>query len=250
MPPGGRWPLEPAATAGLGDPNLPAGDYVTLVVGDTGCGSEQTLQRRICEPISTTTPHGRGTGLGLSTVLGIVEQSGGRITVDSQPGCGTRFTIRLPRARPEESTVDQGTQPPPSRGKQRATGLLVEDEAPLRHASQRALEQEGYTVLVAEDGYDALAVAAAFSGRIDVLVTDMVLPGLRGHDVAARLLGARPELRILYMTGYTDDGFLTPDPHGEGACVLQKPFNLGQLADAVLLALLRDDSESGRSLGA
>jgi len=118
----------------------------------------------------------------------------------------------------------------------------------VEHA-QRVLEQEGYTVLVAEDGYDALAVATAFSGRIDILVTDMVLPGLRGREVAARLLSTRPEMRTLYITGYTDDDFFAPGPHGEHACVLQKPFNLGQLADAVLLALLREDSESGRSAG-
>jgi two-component system cell cycle sensor histidine kinase/response regulator CckA len=249
MPHGGRLVLETAVTAVMGDPILPADDYVTLVVGDTGCGIEQNLRQHIFDPLFTTKPHGKGTGLGLSTVLGIVEQSGGSITVDSQPGCGTRFTIHLPRARLGAGTVDHASPSPLSRCKQRATVLLVEDEAPLRNAFQRALEREGYTVLVAEDGYDALAVATAFSGRIDILVTDMVLPGLHGGEVATRLLSKRPEMRILYITGYTDDGVFAPDPHGKVASVLQKPFNLGQLADAVLLALLREDSESGRPAG-
>jgi two-component system, cell cycle sensor histidine kinase and response regulator CckA len=249
MPNGGRLLLETAVTAVMGDPILPADDYVTLIVGDTGCGIEPSLRQHVFDPFFTTKPHGKGTGLGLSTVLGIVEQSGGSITMDSQPGCGTRFTIHLPRARLGGSTVDPATQSPLSRRKRRATALLVEDEEPLRNASQRALEQEGYTVLVAEDGYDALAVATAFSGRIDILVTDMVLPGLSGREVAARLLSKRSEMRILYMTGYTDDGFFAPGPHDEHASILQKPFNLGQLADAVLLALLREDCESGRSAG-
>jgi PAS domain S-box-containing protein len=246
MPRGGKLFIETAATAVRRDAVLPAGDYVTLTVGDTGHGIEQGLQQRIFDPFFTTKPLGKGTGLGLSTVLGIVEQSGGSITVDSQPGCGTRFTIQLPRAQHDGSTVEHATPSRPRRRKQRATVLLVEDEKPLRSISQRALERDGYTVLVAEDGEEALAVAAAFSGRIDILVTDMVLPGLRGRELAARLRRKRPEIRILYMTGYTDDEVFRLD---QNRFVLEKPFNLGQLADAVLLALFDEDSDNGRSSG-
>jgi DNA-binding response OmpR family regulator len=142
--------------------------------------------------------------------------------------------------------VEHATPSRPRRRKQRATVLLVEDEKPLRSISQRALERDGYTVLVAEDGEEALAVAAAFSGRIDILVTDMVLPGLRGRELAARLRRKRPEIRILYMTGYTDDEVFRLD---QNRFVLEKPFNLGQLADAVLLALFDEDSDNGRSSG-
>lgn len=247
MPNGGKLFIETAMTAVMRDAVLPAGHYVTLTVGDTGQGIEPSMQQRIFDPFFTTKPPGKGTGLALSTVLGIIEQSGGSITVDSQPGCGTKFTIRLPPAPLEGSAADHAPQSRPRRRKQRATVLLVEDEEPLRTVSQRALEREGYTVLVAEDGYEALAVAAAFSGRIDILVTDLVLPGLRGREVAARLLSNRPEIRILYMTGYTDDEIFHPRLPGEDTFVLEKPFNLGQLADAVLLSLFNDDSDSGHT---
>ena len=248
MPNGGKLFIETAMTAVMGDPVLPADDYVTLIVGDTGHGMEPSLQERIFDPFFTTKSPGKGTGLGLSTVLGIVEQSGGSITVDSRPGCGTRFTIRLPRAQLDESAANDVMQSRPPRRRQRATVLLVEDEAPLRSVSQRALEREGYTVLVAEDGHEALAVAAAFSGRIDILVTDMVLPGLRGREVAARLVSDRPDIRILYVTGYVDDDIVRSPSLGESS-LLQKPFNVGQLGDAVLLALFSDDSDSGRPSG-
>ncbi len=247
MPNGGKLIIETAMAAVTHDAILPAGDYVTLTVVDTGHGIELDLQERIFDPFFTTKPSGKGTGLGLSTVLGIVEQSGGSITVDSRPGSGTRFTIRLPRAQFEGSALDRPAQPRPRPVRQRATVLLVEDEVPLRSVSRRALERHGYTVLVAEDGYEALAVAAGFAGRIDILVTDMVLPDLRGRQLAARLLSNRPETRVLYMTGYTDDDIFRPGLPGESDFVLEKPFNLDQLADAVALALFNDGSDSGRS---
>ena len=245
MPNGGTLLIETVRTTVTRDAVLPAGDYVTLSVADTGHGIEQSLQQRIFDPFFTTKTPGKGTGLGLSTVLGIVEQSRGSITVESQPGCGTKFTIRLPSAQLEETAVARATQPRPRTRKLRATVLLVEDEKPLRTVAQRALEREGYTVLMAEDGYDALAVAAAFSGRIDILVTDMVLPGLRGRDVAARLLATRPQIRVLYMTGYTDDEIFRPAPLDTNTFILEKPFNLSQLADAVLSALFNDFTDCG-----
>jgi len=245
MPTGGKLLIATEMTAITRDAALPAGDYVLLTVADTGHGIEHGLQRRIFDPFFTTKPPGKGTGLGLSTVLGIVEQSGGSIVVESQPGRGARFTIRLPRTKQEEATYQHATERPPTRRKHRATVLLVEDEKPLRSASQRVLEREGYTVLVAEDAYDAAAVAEGFSGAIDLLVTDMMLPGFPGRELAARLLKTRPKMRVLYMSGYGDDVAFGPGSYRNAPFVLEKPFNLSQLGDAVLLALLGDDPDVG-----
>ena len=248
MPNGGKLLIATGVTAIARDATLPAGDYVMLTVADTGHGIEHSLQQRIFDPFFTTKPPGKGTGLGLSTVLGIVEQSGGSIVVKSQTGRGTRFTIRLPPAPAGaafEHAEDRATHPRTSHRKQVATILLVEDETPLRGAAQRVLEREGYTVLSADDAHEAVVVAEGFSGKIDLLVTDMVLPGFPGRELAARLLRTRPKLRILYMTGYGDEVASSPGSYLDAAFVLEKPFNFGQLADAVLLALVGDDNGAG-----
>jgi PAS domain S-box-containing protein len=235
MPNGGVLRIETTAiTAAVGDSLLPPGEHVVLTVDDTGHGMDEAVQRRIFDPFFTTKTAGRGTGLGLSTVFGIVEQSGGRISVDSALGRGARFTIYLPRADPDtppteyEAVAAQTFTPV-----RHATVLLVEDERPVRAVSQRVLEHEGYTVLTAEDGFEALAIAETYSGTIDLLVTDVVLPGLDGRALNARLRERRPGIRVLYMTGYTDDEILRRGVIDDQVALLDKPFNASQLADFV-----------------
>jgi two-component system cell cycle sensor histidine kinase/response regulator CckA len=239
MPTGGVLLIETGTTKLGPEQREPAAsEYVTLTVADTGQGIEQRIQQQMFDPFFTTKPPGKGTGLGLSTVLGIVEQSGGHVSVDSEPGYGARFTIRLPRA--ERDAL--GAEFPRSRGRQqsrslRATVLIVEDEATLRTLAQRTLEREGYAVLAAEDGYEALAVADSFSGTIDLVLTDMVLPGLNGGEVAAQLARVRPGLRVVYMTGYTDEEHFQHGVLNACADVLEKPYTAAQLSEAVRRAL-------------
>ncbi|HTI64684.1 MAG TPA: ATP-binding protein [Gemmatimonadaceae bacterium] len=239
MPAGGVLIIE-TGTAKVGPDKREhaAREYVTLTVADTGQGIEPRIQRQMFDPFFTTKPPGKGTGLGLSTVFGIVEQSGGHISVDSEPGYGARFTIRLPRA--EADAIGAESSRGRGRGQRRplrATVLIVEDEATLRTLAQRTLEREGYAVLAAEDGYEALAVADSFSGTIDLVLTDMVLPGLNGGEVAAQLARVRPGVRVVYMTGYTDDEHFQHGVLDACADVLEKPYTAAQLSDAVRRAL-------------
>jgi PAS domain S-box-containing protein len=249
MPNGGVLRVETAAiTVGPGDLFVPPGDYVVLTVADTGHGMDENVRRRIFDPFFTTKPPGKGTGLGLATVFGIVEQSGGKIMVDSAPGRGAAFAIYLPRASPDDTATESAAVPagdflPPSYG----TVLLIEDEQPLRSAAQRVLEHEGYTVLTAEDGFEGLAIAETFSGTIDLLLTDVVLPGLDGREVAARLTQRRPGLKVLFMTGYTDDEMLRRGLIDDKVNLLDKPFNAAQLTDAVRRAMYRSETPPKRS---
>ena len=216
---------------------LPAGDYVRLVVRDTGHGMTDAERARAFEPFFTTKAVGTGTGLGLATVYGIVQQSGGAIRVASAPGAGTTFTILLP-ALSALSALPAGERAAPEapaavapRG--RGTVLLVEDEAPVRAATRRLLERHGYTVLAAQHGGEALGVWRAHGVTIRAVVTDLCMPVLGGRELVARLRADRPVLPVLYLSGYAHEGTALLD--GPMDALVEKPFTgaalLGALAE-------------------
>jgi CheY-like chemotaxis protein len=241
MPTGGVLAIETAAVeldevyAVTHGPVMP-GSYGLIAVTDTGIGMSPEVQARIFEPFFSTKAAGKGTGLGLSTVYGIVKQSGGYIWVYSEPGKGATFRVYLPRAAGEQPGAPVAPVLP-SGGSE--TILLVEDDLQLRHLTRRVLERHGYTVLDAESPDHALSVAARHGGVIELLLTDVVMPGGSGRDLAERMLGERPRLRVLYMSGYSDEaivryGVLTP-----GTEFLQKPATAGELLQKVRAALDR-----------
>ncbi len=225
-----------------GRPPAPGG-YVRLTVTDTGVGMDAETRTLIFEPFFTTKPTGEGTGLGLATVSGIVQQSGGLIEVDSELGRGTSFRIYLPRVdeTPEPAPLPAGSQPGP-RGHE--TLLVVEDQDSLRDMIREALQLLGYRVLVARDGEAALEVARGHRRRLDLLVTDVVMPRLDGCDLARRLTAERPGLRVLYMSGHGPDLVARRDPIGSGA-VLEKPFSTKALSLRVREALDRPPATDG-----
>ena len=194
-----------------------------LSVSDTGCGMDEQTRARIFEPFFTTKDQGKGTGLGLSTVYGIVKQSGGNIWVYSEPGKGTTFKVYLPRVRSATAVKPVKRTPvPPPTGTE--TILVVEDEEALRRVAQRILSAAGYTVLTAADGEEAVRVAAQYAGRIDLLLTDMVMPRMSGAALVEAVMQARPEIQVLYMSGYSDGGFVRQAVLGPEASFLGKPF--------------------------
>ena len=237
MPEGGRLTIETANAEipeGAGRPHgeVPPGRYVTLRVTDTGHGMDAETQAHIFEPFFTTKPHGKGTGLGLATVYGIARQSGGHVTVDSAPGEGTTFRIYLPRV---DEAVESGGVPPavgaPVEGTE--TVLLAEDEHLVRSLARKVLEQAGYTVLVAAGGPEALQVAALYDGPIHLLLTDVVMPEMSGRELMHRLTLVRPGLRVLYMTGYSDEAVARHGLLDPGTGFMQKPFTPEALARKV-----------------
>ncbi len=237
MPQGGRiWVnvMNAVVDTALCDrhPSLRPGEYVQLTVTDSGMGMTTETMARAFEPFFTTKEPGRGTGLGLSTVYGIVKQSGGAITVDSQPGQGTVFCVYLPIARGAQARPSGSVDRKPQ-GRAGETILLVEDEASVRRLARRVLEAQGYTVLEASNGEDALRLAADYAGVIDLLVSDVVMPELGGRVLAERLSAARPEIEVLFMSGYTDDEILRRGLLERGQRLLQKPFTGTTLAHEV-----------------
>jgi hypothetical protein len=226
MPNGGTLTVEVAAPS----------PHVTLSVRDTGHGMDDATQRRIFEPFFTTKPVGVGTGLGLSTVYGIVAQSGGTVSVRSQVGVGTTFTVTLPaiakvpEPAPEDRRVVRQTGG-------RETVLVVEDEPSVGNLISAVLKRAGYQALSAANGADAIQLCDSYRGEINLLVTDMMMPGIRGDELARSLASSRPNLRVLIMSGYNDPvAGSTADLPAETA-FLQKPFTPSVLAAAVRRAL-------------
>ena len=209
------------------------GSYVQLVVTDTGCGMDAKTKARLFEPFFTTKEKGKGTGLGLSTAYGIVKQSGGDIWVYSEPGGGTTFKIYLPRDRSAAQVT--ATKPPtvPRQSTGTETILLVEDEEALRRVAERALAAAGYTVLTAAGGEAALQTSAQHAGEIHLLLTDVVMPQMSGKALAQQLCRARPPLKVLYMSGYTDDAIVHHGVLDPGTHFLGKPFTAADLTRKV-----------------
>ena len=204
------------------------GPYVMLAVSDTGVGMDAGTQARIFEPFFTTKEKGRGTGLGLATVYGIVKQSGGWIWVYSEPGHGTAFKVYFPRVAAVAAPATASVAPPTSvRGSE--TILVVEDDETIRNLVLKVLKGNGYTVLAAANGDEAERVAGQHRGRIHLLITDVVLPGLSGPEVARRLVTTRTDTRVLYLSGYTNDAVLRRGVLEAGVAFLQKPFTPGVL---------------------
>ena len=218
--------LDEAAAGVLGA--VAPGPYVALSVSDTGLGMDSATQARIFEPFFTTKATGEGTGLGLAMVYGIVKQSGGTIDVESEVGQGSSFRIYLPRI---QEAAPQPVAPKVARATQgRETLLVVEDQDALREVLVESLESFGYTVLSADGGESAIAAAAAHPGPIDLLLTDVVMPGTGGRALAARLLADRPGIRVLYMSGYTSDVLGRHGVLDQGLDLIEKPFTTDQLA--------------------
>jgi PAS domain S-box-containing protein len=216
-----------------GHPGASEGRFVAISVSDTGVGIDEATLGRIFEPYFTTKDRGRGTGLGLATVLGIVEQSGGHIDVSSTVGEGTTFHVYLPRrADPRIVAVaDAGTSVLPDRGHE--TILVAEDEESVRRLAATALERSGYRVIAAPDGMAALDAAGAHDGRIDLLLTDVIMPGLNGRQLADRFASIHPEARVLYMSGYAGEALSAQGVLDASVAFLAKPFVPAELARKV-----------------
>ena len=217
-------------------PGSSAGPHAVLAVCDTGHGMDAATLSHVFEPFFTTKPAGQGTGLGLAMTYGIVKQSGGYISAQSEPGKGTTFTVYLPRAQAQKADPARPPQPVvPLRGTE--TVLLVEDEASLRGVMRETLQHAGYRVLESGTAEDALALAAGQPGEIHLLLTDVVMPGASGEKLEARLRSTRPRLRVIYMSGYTDEAISRHGVLEPGRNFLQKPFAADVLLRAVRRAL-------------
>jgi two-component system cell cycle sensor histidine kinase/response regulator CckA len=240
MPQGGRLSIETknvTINPGAAKPQefLVPGEYVAIVVRDSGHGIDAETRARIFEPFFTTKETGKGTGLGLATVYGIVKQSGGYIWVESEPGQGSTFYTLLPRVPdPANPTVQKEVFDFRSGGE---IILLVEDDPALRKMAAEVLRDTGYKVLTAPSGADALHVAAEHKGPLDVLLTDVVMPGMTGRELAGQIAARHPRIQILYMSGYTDDAIGRHGLHGGTLRLLQKPFTHDALVRHVREAL-------------
>jgi CheY-like chemotaxis protein len=212
--------------------HIAPGDYVVLEVTDTGIGMDEVTQSHIFEPFFTTKGQGKGTGLGLSTVYGIVKQSGAGISVESAPQQGSTFSVYFPRtdgyalAQPaecEQASSVAGNE----------TILLVEDDRSVRELVERVLRSRGYNVLAAQHGSAALDLAAARERSVDLVLTDIVMPAMSGRELVEALQVKRPALRVLYMSGYTDDEVLRRGLNDPNTAFIQKPFTAENLATQV-----------------
>ena len=237
MPGGGKLTIETANTSldeayARQHVTVHPGSYVMVSVSDTGIGMDAETQAHIFEPFFTTKEKGKGTGLGLSTVYGIVKQSGGNIWVYSEPGKGTTFKVYFPRVDEIAAEgVPHSADSLPGVGTE--TILLVEDELSIRALAKRVLEERGYRVLEAGSGKDALERIRGEEGQIHLLLTDLVMPDMGGTELASRLEDKHPTIRVLFMSGYTDDGVVRNGLLGPGRAFLQKPFTPTILARKV-----------------
>jgi PAS domain S-box-containing protein len=225
-------------------PGMQPGDYVEMAFSDTGIGMDPETVSRVFEPFFTTKPDGKGTGLGLATVYGIVQQNNGSIEVQSRLGHGTTFYIYLPRA------TDLGKPSPMKSGlvtSGNETILLVEDDDRVRALVANMLRKNGYTVLLASAADQALEIAARHHGRIHLLLTDVVMPGRSGRLLSERLAAARPDTRVLYMSGYSDDAMLRHGVRSAAAHFIQKPFSVDALAHKIRETLNAPDNVPART---
>ncbi|MCZ7645970.1 MAG: PAS domain-containing protein [Planctomycetota bacterium] len=236
MPKGGKLTIETAnveldAEYARTHPGAQAGPHVMIAVSDTGVGMEAATKARIFEPFFTTKAPGKGTGLGLSTVYGIVKQSGGNIWVYSEPGRGTAFKVYLPRA--EAKADNQGTKATHSGAPGVGTILVVEDEEGVRTLLRDVLEMGGYTVLTAGDAAVAQALCAKHQGEIRLLLTDVVLPGMGGRELSEKLVAMRPGMRVVFMSGYTDNAIVHHGVLEPGLHFIEKPILPNVLLDKI-----------------
>jgi len=240
MPSGGSVTIKTAnqtvgTASALGTAIMPPGEYVCIEVADTGTGMSKEIQSKIFDPFFTTKPVGQGTGLGLATVYGIVKQSGGFITVDSEVGKGTSFKIYLPRRKVEASeAVHVEIAPAATRDVTgQDTVLLVEDEEAVRSFAARALRLRGYIVLEASGGEEALEIVRHEGDKINLVITDVVMPNMDGPTMVKHIKELKPELRVIFMSGYAEEAFRRSDQTSENIHFLPKPFGLKQLAAKV-----------------
>jgi len=238
MPSGGKFILETTnvyldeeyARSHIG---VEAGHHVMLSVTDTGSGMSLQVKERLFEPFFTTKEKGKGTGLGLSTVYGIIKQSGGNIWVYSEPGHGTTFKIYLPRTEDQVEPLPQPEEEKPVAGGDE-TILLVEDEPLVRGLAARVLRKQGYHLLEASNGSEALRITEKRAGEeIHLILTDVVMPGMIGRELAERLHSLFPKMKVLYMSGYTNNAIVHHGILEEGMNYIQKPFTLEALARKV-----------------
>jgi CheY-like chemotaxis protein len=237
MPSGGRLTIETAnvdlaANYARDHVTVKPGPYVMLAVSDTGVGMDSETQAHIFEPFYTTKGSGRGTGLGLSTVYGIVKQSGGYIWVYSEPGKGTTFKVYLPRVEePLEAAPAKSESAMDRKGSE--TVLVVEDEEAVRELARTILADQGYSVLVAGSATDAEQIAAKGSREIHLLLTDVVMPGVSGRELARRITARNGKMQVLFMSGYTDNVIAHGGVLEAGVAFLQKPFTPRALTNKV-----------------
>jgi signal transduction histidine kinase/CheY-like chemotaxis protein len=244
MPEGGRIMIEPSnidlGPQEMGERQLDAapGRYVQVVVADTGTGIDPTVLSHIFEPFFTTKPKGKGTGLGLSTVYGVVKQSGGLISVASELERGTTFTMYFPRIE-GPATLEHTEEHDVAKQRGTESILVVEDEPAVRTLVRDTLRSRGYRVLEANDGMEALLLVSQYRDAIDLLLTDIVMPQMGGRELAEHLLGQSPDLKVMFMSGYTDDEILKHGVVAERVEFLQKPFTPHALANRVRKVLDR-----------
>ena len=237
MPSGGRILIETSlaefdAEFCEQNPGAHPGRHVVLMVRDNGRGIPEQIRQHIFEPFFTTKERGAGTGLGLSTVYGIVKQSGGYVAVESTPGSGSTFRIAFPQTGNQTSPAATGSAPEPERSSGE-TVLVVDDEDGVRRMLTMLLERRGYRVLVANGGTQALEISDTYPGRIALLITDVMMPRMNGKELSERLIAKRPGLRVLFMSGYTDHQIIERGLIDAGTAFIQKPFSTSEFTDKV-----------------